>query len=239
MRKATSTSQSVEGRVTRFDKASGYAPGQLVARRGERRRPRGLPRRNPFRRRHGRDQGHPLLERREGDGLATWRSQQSDRHRQSISTATSGSEISRRGGSRSSRRPGRCWRRPRRRTSSRRTSSVGRGGDVYAFDGSSRAIIRFAEDKSKPATANIPGTISVSGGTAKIAYTLSGVACPAEIGATATLTGAGISGKAASMKLKAREEHDPDEAHEGHEREGDVQDRPQDERAPDHRDAAA
>jgi hypothetical protein len=36
-----------------------------------------------------------------------------------------------------------------------------------------------------------------------IAYTLSGVACPAEVGATATLTGAGISGKAAGLKLKA------------------------------------
>jgi sugar lactone lactonase YvrE len=81
--------------------------------------------------------------------------------------------------------------------------AVGRGGDVYAFDGSSRAIVRFAEDRSKPATASIPGTISVSGGTARIPYTLSGVACPAEVGATATLTGAGISGKAAGLKLKA------------------------------------
>ena len=81
--------------------------------------------------------------------------------------------------------------------------AVGRGGDVYAFDGSSRAMIRFAEDRSKPATANVPGTITVAGGTAKIAYTLSGVACPTEVGATATLTGAGISGKAAGLKLKA------------------------------------
>ncbi len=64
-------------------------------------------------------------------------------------------------------------------------------------------MIRFAEDKSKPGTANVPGTIAVSGGTAKIAYTLSGVACPAEVGATATLTGPGISGKAAGLKLKA------------------------------------
>ena len=37
----------------------------------------------------------------------------------------------------------------------------------------------------------------------KIAYTLSGVACPAVVGATATLTGTGISGKAAGLKLKA------------------------------------
>jgi streptogramin lyase len=81
--------------------------------------------------------------------------------------------------------------------------AVGRAGDVYAFDGSSRAIVRFAEDRSKPGTANVPGSIAVSGGTAKIAYTLSGVACPAEVGATATVTGAGIAGKAAGLKLKA------------------------------------
>jgi sugar lactone lactonase YvrE len=81
--------------------------------------------------------------------------------------------------------------------------AVGPKGDVYAYDGSSKAVIRFAEDKSKPGTANIPGSITVSGGTAKIAYTLSGVACPEVVGATATLTGAGISGKAAGLKLKA------------------------------------
>ena len=81
--------------------------------------------------------------------------------------------------------------------------AVGRRGDVYAFDGSSRAIVRFAEDKAKPGTANVPGTITAKGRTAKITYTLSGVACPAEIGATATLTGPGISGKAAGLKLRA------------------------------------
>jgi sugar lactone lactonase YvrE len=81
--------------------------------------------------------------------------------------------------------------------------AVGRAGDVYAFDGSSRAIVRFAEDKSKPGTANIPGTLTASGRSMKIAYTLSGVACPEVVGATATLTGAGISGKATGLKLKA------------------------------------
>ena len=64
-------------------------------------------------------------------------------------------------------------------------------------------MIRFAEDKAKPSAANVPGTIAVSGGSAKIAYTLSGVACPAEVGAVATVTGPGISGKAAGLKLKA------------------------------------
>jgi sugar lactone lactonase YvrE len=81
--------------------------------------------------------------------------------------------------------------------------AVGPKGDVYAYDGSSKAVIRFAEDKSKPGTANVPGSITVSGGTAKIAYTLSGVACPSIVGATATLTGPGISGKAAGLKLRA------------------------------------
>ena len=81
--------------------------------------------------------------------------------------------------------------------------AVGRAGDVYAFDGSNRAVVRFAEDKAKPGTANVPGKVTASGGTVKIAYTLSGVACPAEVGATATLTGPGISGKAAGLKLKA------------------------------------
>jgi len=79
--------------------------------------------------------------------------------------------------------------------------AVGPKGDLYALGQSE--VVRFAEDKAKPGPANVPGTITVSGGTAKIAYTLSGVACPAEVGASATLTGAGISGKAAGLKLKA------------------------------------
>jgi hypothetical protein len=81
--------------------------------------------------------------------------------------------------------------------------AVGRAGDLYAFDSGARAIVRFAEDKSKPATANVPGTITVAGRAAKITYNLSGVACPAVVSATATLTGAGIAGKAAGLKLKA------------------------------------
>ncbi|MFO7572881.1 MAG: NHL repeat-containing protein [Gaiellaceae bacterium] len=81
--------------------------------------------------------------------------------------------------------------------------AVGPKGDVYAYDVSSKAVIRFAEDKSKPATANVPGAVKVSKGVAKISYTLSGVACPAVVGATATVSGSGISGKAAGLKLKA------------------------------------
>jgi hypothetical protein len=45
--------------------------------------------------------------------------------------------------------------------------------------------------------------VTVSGGTAKIAYTLTGVACPEVVNATATLSGPGIAGKAAGLKLKA------------------------------------
>ena len=157
----------------------------------------------------------------------------------SISTATCGSETSRRGGSpkfspsgkmlgdRRVARPDRPGHRgrARRETSTRSTAAAGRS-------------IRFAEDKSKPGTANIPGTITVAGGTAKIAYTLSGVACPAEVGATATLTGSGIVGQGRRLEAQGRrEEHDPDEALEGGERQGHVQDRAQDERAADDRDA--
>jgi len=81
-------------------------------------------------------------------------------------------------------------------------TAVGPTGDVFVIR-QGAGIIRLAEDKSKPATANIPGKLTAARGVVKIAYTLSGVACPAVVGATATLTGAGISGKAAGLKLKA------------------------------------
>jgi sugar lactone lactonase YvrE len=79
--------------------------------------------------------------------------------------------------------------------------AFGPKGDLYLL--SQSEVLRFAEDKAKPAAASVPGTITVSGGSAKIAYTLSGVACPSEVGATATVTGPGISGKAAGLKLRA------------------------------------
>jgi streptogramin lyase len=79
--------------------------------------------------------------------------------------------------------------------------AVGRRGEVYLLG--QTEVIRFAEDKAKPGTANVPGSITVSKGAAKISYMLSGVACPAEVGATATLSGPGIAGKAAGLKLKA------------------------------------
>lgn len=79
--------------------------------------------------------------------------------------------------------------------------AVGPKGDIYALG--QTEVLRFAEDKAKPGAASIPRRIAVSGGTAKIAYTLSGVACPEVVGATATLTGPGIAGKAAGLQLKA------------------------------------
>ncbi len=79
--------------------------------------------------------------------------------------------------------------------------AIGRKGDLYLLG--QTEVIRFAEDKAKQATANVPGSIRVSGRQAKIAYTLSGVACPSVVNATATLTGPGIAGKAAGLKLKA------------------------------------
>ena len=81
--------------------------------------------------------------------------------------------------------------------------AVGPKGDLYAYDSGTHSVVRFAEDRSKPGTARIPGKLTAAGGVVRIAYTLSGVACPAVVGATATLTGSGIAGKAAGLKLKA------------------------------------
>lgn len=82
--------------------------------------------------------------------------------------------------------------------------AIGPTGDVYAFDSGTKSVVRFAEDRSKPATASIPGRLTVSKGpVVRIPYTLSGVACPAEVGATASLKGKGISGTASGLKLRA------------------------------------
>jgi DNA-binding beta-propeller fold protein YncE len=84
-----------------------------------------------------------------------------------------------------------------------RDIAVGPKGDVYV-KAQSAGVVHFAEDRSKPATANIPGRLTVSaGGVVKVPYTLSGVACPDEVGATASLSGKGIAGAAAGLKLKA------------------------------------
>ena len=71
--------------------------------------------------------------------------------------------------------------------------AVGPKGDVYGIF-PNHGIIQFAENRA-PAHAAV-GSVTVSHGLAKLSYTLSGVACPAQIAATASLTGKGISGRA-------------------------------------------
>jgi sugar lactone lactonase YvrE len=75
--------------------------------------------------------------------------------------------------------------------------AFGPTGDLYVFDiYGPHSVVRFAEDRSKPATAAVPGQIVVSKGVAKVKYTLAGVACPDQVTATASLSGKGISGRA-------------------------------------------
>lgn len=79
--------------------------------------------------------------------------------------------------------------------------AVGPKGDLYAYDSGKHAIVRFSEDRSKPATAAVGGSVAVANGKARVKYTLSGVACPAQVAATASLSGA-VNGKAA-VKIPA------------------------------------
>jgi NHL repeat len=80
--------------------------------------------------------------------------------------------------------------------------AIAKTGDVYVTQ-LNGPVVHFALDRSVPATAAIPARLTVSRGpVVRIAYTLRGVSCPAEISATATLTGPGISGTAAGLKLK-------------------------------------
>lgn len=81
-----------------------------------------------------------------------------------------------------------------------RDVAVGPTGDVYVLL-QNAGIARFTEDRSRPSTAVVAGRVSVSGGVARVKYTLSGVACPAQIQAVASLSG-GVTGKA-SVKVAA------------------------------------
>jgi sugar lactone lactonase YvrE len=74
--------------------------------------------------------------------------------------------------------------------------AVGPNGDLYAFEVYTKKVIRFSPDRSKPAAALVPGRITVSKGKATIKYTLAAVACPAQVSAVASLSGA-VKGKAA------------------------------------------
>ena len=79
--------------------------------------------------------------------------------------------------------------------------AVGPKGDLYAYDSGKHAIVRFAEDKAKPAAAAVGGSVAVAGGKAKVRYTLSGVSCPAQVSGVASLSGA-VNGKT-SVKVAA------------------------------------
>jgi sugar lactone lactonase YvrE len=79
--------------------------------------------------------------------------------------------------------------------------AVGPKGDLYAYDSGKHAMVRFTPDTSKPAAAAVGGNVVVTGGKAKVKYTLSGVACPTQVSATASLSGA-VTGKA-SVKVAA------------------------------------
>ncbi len=74
--------------------------------------------------------------------------------------------------------------------------AVGPNGDLYLFEVYTKKVIRFSLDRSKPAAAVVPSQITVSKGVAKVKFTLAGVACPAQVSATASLSGA-VRGKAA------------------------------------------
>ncbi len=76
-----------------------------------------------------------------------------------------------------------------------RDIAVAPGGDVYVLI-QAAGVVHLVEDRATPGVAVVPGSIAVAGGVAKVKYSLTGVACPAQVAATATLTGKGISGKA-------------------------------------------
>jgi sugar lactone lactonase YvrE len=73
--------------------------------------------------------------------------------------------------------------------------AVGPTGDLYVFDIYTRKITRFGLDRAKPAAASVAGTVTVANGVAKVKYTLSSVACPAQVAGVASLSGS-VNGKA-------------------------------------------
>jgi sugar lactone lactonase YvrE len=78
--------------------------------------------------------------------------------------------------------------------------AVGPTGDLYVFDINTPGVIHFAEDRSRPQAALVAGVAIAKQGAgyvARVKYTAAGVSCPAQVAATASLAGQGISGKAA------------------------------------------
>jgi sugar lactone lactonase YvrE len=78
--------------------------------------------------------------------------------------------------------------------------AFGPTGDMYVIQ-QNVGILRFSEDRAKPATAVVGGAVTVSKGVAKVKFTLSGVACPDHVSAVASLSGA-VKGKA-TVKVAA------------------------------------
>jgi hypothetical protein len=91
--------------------------------------------------------------------------------------------------------------------------------------------VRLAEDRSKPAAAVVGRNVAVANGVAKVTFTLSGVACPGQLGAVASLSGA-VKGKAA-VKVCGGQVDRALDSRQRVERPGAVRDRPEDERPAD------
>jgi secreted PhoX family phosphatase len=81
--------------------------------------------------------------------------------------------------------------------------AIARNGDLYVTTNDA-GIVHFAENRAKPATAAVPGKITVSKGKATIKYSAVGIACPAQVDAVATLYGKGVSGRAAVQVAAGR-----------------------------------
>jgi sugar lactone lactonase YvrE len=83
--------------------------------------------------------------------------------------------------------------------------AVGPTGNLYVVNGG-RTVLRLTESR-KPGAAAVPGRIVVKktakGYAATIPYALTGVACPVQVGASASLAGKGLSGRASGLSLAA------------------------------------
>jgi hypothetical protein len=64
--------------------------------------------------------------------------------------------------------------------------AVGPTGDLYVI-AQNAGIVHFAEDRSKPATAAVSGKSTVKKGKATVKYSATGIACPAQVDAMASL----------------------------------------------------
>jgi DNA-binding beta-propeller fold protein YncE len=79
--------------------------------------------------------------------------------------------------------------------------AIGPKGDLYVIH-QATAVVHFGENRARPATALVPARLTAARKVVKVKYTLTGVACPAQLDANASLTGKGIAGKA-TVKVAA------------------------------------